>query len=98
MHWFKSDLLWSVHSMLATVGAERGEAQFGISSEIKPGSSTITYLVFHGLLSTVLALQDRGNRLSSDGWKDSSAFVVHGLWPQHKRGYPQFCNSNSRVE
>jgi ribonuclease T2 len=24
-------------------------------------------------------------------------FVVHGLWPQHERGYPQSCRSNSRV-
>ena len=24
------------------------------------------------------------------------AFVVHGLWPQYKRGWPQFCNTNQR--
>ena len=24
------------------------------------------------------------------------AFVVHGLWPQYNRGWPQFCNTNQR--
>lgn len=24
-------------------------------------------------------------------------FVVHGLWPQYNKGYPQFCRGNSRV-
>jgi ribonuclease T2 len=26
------------------------------------------------------------------------AFVVHGLWPQHERGYPDYCGSGSRSE
>ena len=25
-------------------------------------------------------------------------FVVHGLWPQYNRGYPQFCRNTSRVD
>ena len=24
------------------------------------------------------------------------AFIVHGLWPQHKRGFPQFCRPQNR--
>lgn len=26
------------------------------------------------------------------------AFIVHGLWPQFERGYPQFCDTHTRVD
>ncbi len=34
---------------------------------------------------------------SSDQCKLPVGFVVHGLWPQHERGYPEFCGERERV-
>lgn len=47
----------------------------------------------------VLALSWSPTYCETDGRRDREqcapgedhAFVVHGLWPQHERGYPQFC-------
>ncbi|MET3585952.1 ribonuclease T2 [Pseudorhizobium tarimense] len=36
--------------------------------------------------------EGRRSRQQCGGGADHS-FVVHGLWPQHERGYPQFCPS-----
>lgn len=36
---------------------------------------------------------DRANRLQCGGAKPK-AFIVHGLWPQYDRGYPDYCSTS----
>ncbi|MGQ0698339.1 MAG: ribonuclease T2 family protein [Panacagrimonas sp.] len=36
-------------------------------------------------------------RPGSKQCSQSREFIVHGLWPQHERGYPEFCDTQSRV-
>lgn len=39
----------------------------------------------------------RGKRDRSQcGGKRAFAFVVHGLWPQYNKGWPQYCKTNQR--
>lgn len=37
--------------------------------------------------------RDRANRLQCDSARPK-AFIVHGLWPQYDRGYPEYCRTD----
>ena len=37
------------------------------------------------------ATGERGRRRNSNAAARPYSFVVHGLWPQYERGFPEFC-------
>ena len=83
--------------MLATVGAEQARAQFG--SLFRAQAGQFDYYVFSLSWSPeYCAGASNGGNPQQCGREKQFGFVVHGLWPQHNRGYPQFCRNNSRVD
>lgn len=57
-------------------------------------SSSFDFYVLSLSWSPTYCASPRGQRSSQqcDG-EGRRAFIVHGLWPQHEQGYPQFCAS-----
>ncbi|HEV7434819.1 MAG TPA: ribonuclease [Pseudorhizobium sp.] len=69
-------------SLLVTSGAAQGQP---------PGFDF--YVLSLSWSPTYCASQEGGRSSQQCNASDRRAFVVHGLWPQHERGYPEFCAS-----
>ncbi len=59
----------------------------------RPGDFDFYLLSLSWSPTYCLAQGDRANRLQC-GSEKPKAFIVHGLWPQYTRGYPQYCQSS----
>ena len=74
----------------------QAEAQFGglFSERMKPFDYYVLSLSWSPEYCAGAA--GGGNAQQCDSGRQFG-FVVHGLWPQYERGYPQFCRNNARV-
>ena len=95
MHWSKQ-VCGALLVVLAIARIEQAEAQFG--SFFRDQAGKFDYYVFSLSWSPeyCAGTQGGGNSTQCNGGRQFG-FVVHGLWPQNERGYPQSCSSNSRV-
>lgn len=95
MHWF-SRICCGLLVILAIMGIKRAEAQFRYFLRDQAGK--FDYYVFSLSWSPeYCAGSPGGGGVSQCSGARQFGFVVHGLWPQNERGYPQSCSSNSRV-
>ena len=83
--------------MLAAVGVEQARAQFGNSFRDQAGQFDYYVLSLSWSPEYCAGAPGGGSPQQCSGEKQFG-FVVHGLWPQHNRGYPQFCRNKSRVD
>ncbi|MCI4660345.1 MAG: ribonuclease T2 [Neomegalonema sp.] len=81
----------------AQVSSERGQAERIAGG--KTGSSALLPKPGDDFDYYVLALSWSPSycksRPDADQCGQGKAFIVHGLWPQHERGYPQDCPTNT---
>lgn len=95
MYW-RSRVCGVVLLMLMTIGAGQARAQSGNFFQDQAGQ--FDYYVFSLSWSPeYCAGASSGGNPQQCGREKQFGFVAHGLWPQHKRGYPQFCRNKSRI-
>jgi len=83
--------------MLLAIGVGHAEAQFGYFSRDRAGE--FDYYLFSLSWSPEYCAGSPGGGGSTQCSDERQfGFVVHGLWPQNERGYPQSCSSNSWVK
>lgn len=95
MHWF-SLMCCSTLLMFATIGVGQARAQFG--NFFRDQAGQFDYYVFSLSWSPEYCADSPGGGSSQqcDGGRQFG-FVVHGLWPQYNRGFPQFCRNKSQI-
>src|SRR5436305_5178308 len=79
---------------LALVVVSAGMASAQDSRQNAPGEFDFYVLALSWSPSFCEAAQERGNRGRSHDTQCSGrpfSFVVHGLWPQYERGFPEYC-------
>jgi len=69
----------------------------GASAEDRPGAFDFYVLALSWSPSFCLTEARRGERLQCGSGR-SHGFIVHGLWPQHESGWPEFCPSDHPEE
>jgi len=95
MHWSKQ-VCGALLVVLAIARIEQAEAQFG--SFFRDQAGKFDYYVFSLSWSPEYCAGSPGGGSSTQcNGERQFGFVVHGLWPQNERGYPQSCSCNSRV-
>jgi ribonuclease T2 len=67
-----------------TVSAARGDG--------RPGMFDFYLLSLSWSPTYCEGQRDRANRMQCDS-VEPKAFIVHGLWPQYDRGYPEYCRT-----
>ncbi len=82
--------------LLVTIGVGHARAQRGFDSQDRARQFDY-YLLSLSWSPEYCAGSPGGGGSQQCGGERQFGFVVHGLWPQYNRGYPQFCRNNSRV-
>ena len=95
MRW-SGQVFCGVLLILATIGGEQADAQFGNLFWNQAGE--FDYYVFSLSWSPEYCAGSPGEGSPQCSGERQFGFVVHGLWPQYNRGYPQFCRNRSRVD
>lgn len=96
MRWF-SRVCCGLLVMLAIMRIEQAETQFGDFFHNR--DTAFDYYLFSLSWSPEYCAGTPGGGGSQQcGGGRQFGFVVHGLWPQYDRGYPQFCRNNSGVD
>ncbi|MBM4254670.1 MAG: ribonuclease T(2) [Deltaproteobacteria bacterium] len=89
-------VFWAVLVLVVILRSERADAQFG--TFLRDQAGRFDYYVFSLSWSPEYCAGNPGGGGSTQcNGERRFGFVVHGLWPQHDRGYPQFCRNNSQV-
>lgn len=63
----------------------------------QPGAASFDYWVL-ALSWSPEHCASEDARPNSNQCRRAHEFVVHGLWPQFERGYPEFCDPDSRID
>ena len=96
MHRF-SRVCGCVLLLLMTFSVRQARAQFGDFFRDQAGQFDY-YILSLSWSPEYCAGAPRNGDLRQCGREKQYGFVVHGLWPQHQRGYPQFCRNKSRID
>lgn len=95
MHWF-SRVCGGLLIILVLIDREHAEGQLGNFARNQAGQFDY-YILSLSWSPEYCAGAPGGGNSQQCGDGRQFGFVVHGLWPQYNRGYPQFCRSTSRV-
>ena len=79
-------------AILATLFGAFGTVPVSLHAEDRPGDFDFYLLSLSWSPSYCLTEGASANSRQCGG-SEPKAFVVHGLWPQYNRGYPEYCRS-----
>src|ERR1700712_303360 len=90
---FRSVTISRVLISLALIFASAGMASAQDRRQNNPGEFDFYVLSLSWSPSFCEAASERGNsgRSGVQGGGRPFSFVVHGLWPQYERGFPEYC-------